>query len=130
LILFGRARQDIPKAVLPNSPNRTKLARVLNLNSIKVTESWTARMKKHGHHDEPGGEQNEYVDEVLACGPQSPGSLMGPASRCNRAPGKRGKTGGGQRACALARMISGRWGMALAAETASPSPSEYERIRP
>jgi hypothetical protein len=36
------------KAVLPNRPNgiRTKPASVVSLNSISVTKSWTARMKK------------------------------------------------------------------------------------
>ncbi|OQA87013.1 MAG: hypothetical protein BWY28_02142 [bacterium ADurb.Bin236] len=36
------------KAVLPNRPNgiSTKPANVLNLNSISVTKSWIAKMKK------------------------------------------------------------------------------------
>ena len=36
------------KAVLPNRPKgmRTKPARVVSLNSIRVTKSWIARMKK------------------------------------------------------------------------------------
>ena len=55
------------KAVLPNRPKgtSTKPASVVSLNSISVTKSWIARMKKAEEHDHPGEQQHDDLDEVL-----------------------------------------------------------------
>ena len=55
------------KAVLPKRPKgmRTKPASVVSLNSISVTKSWMARMKKLRRTISPGEHQHDDLDEVF-----------------------------------------------------------------
>src|SRR5208337_1759507 len=48
----------------PNG-TRTKPASVVSLNSIRLTKSWIAMMKKADHDDQPGDQQDGDLDEVV-----------------------------------------------------------------
>ena len=62
------------KAVLPNRPNgiSTKPASVVSLNSIRVTKSWIARMKKASSTSAQANSRHGDLDEVLEEGDRSP----------------------------------------------------------